>query len=78
MNPSHRPQFAKEKYTVSQTEEIVPNFPIHQVQAIDPDIGDPGVEQNITYYLDRKSQTAAHFKDNSKVEVAAVDCTIER
>ena len=24
------------------------------------------------------TETAAHFKDNSKVEVAAVDCTIER
>ena len=61
-----RPQFAKEKYTVEQTEEIVPGFPIHQVQAIDPDIGDPGVEQNITYYLDRKSQTGSHFKVDPK------------
>ena len=61
-----RPQFAKEKYTVKQTEEIVPGFPIHQVQAIDPDIGDPGVEQNITYYLDRKSQIGSHFKVDPK------------
>ena len=44
----------------------MPGFPIAQVQAIDPDIGDPGVDQNITYYLDRKSQTASHFKVDPK------------
>ena len=57
-----KPKFAKEKYTVEQVEETVPNYPIIQVQAIDPDIGDTSVDQNITYYLDKSSEIANHFE----------------
>jgi hypothetical protein len=39
----------------------VPNYPIFQVRAVDPDIGNPAVEQNITYYLDSKSQVRFLF-----------------
>ncbi len=31
------------------------------MSAIDPDIADPSVDQNITYYLDSGSQTSSHF-----------------
>ena len=71
-----RPQFEKEKYTVELTEELVPNYNIEQVKAIDPDIGDPGVDQNITYYLDPKSQTAQHFQVDPKSGMSC--CTITR
>ena len=56
-----RPKFDQEKYTAEETEETVPSYPIFQVRAIDPDIGNPSVEQNITYYLDSKSQVSIIF-----------------
>jgi hypothetical protein len=46
----------QDKYTAEEVEESIPNYPIFQVRALDPDIGNPSVEQNITYYLDSKSQ----------------------
>ena len=51
-----RPKFDQDKYTAEEVGESVPNYPIFQVRALDPDIGNPSVEQNITYYLDSKSQ----------------------
>ena len=48
----------QDKYSVEEVEESVPTYPIFQVKAIDPDIGNPSVEQNITYYLDSKSQVS--------------------
>ena len=62
-----RPKFDQEKYTAEETEETVPSYPIFQVRAIDPDIGNPSVEQNITYYLDSKSQVSILFVQRYKV-----------
>ncbi len=73
-----KPQFAKDKYTVEQTEEIVPNFPISQVQAIDPDIGDPSVEQNITYYLDKRSQVAKHLDVDAQTGAVRIIKKLDR
>ena len=56
-----KPVFKKDKYEVEQMEEMIPSYPIVQVEAIDPDIGDPNVDQNITYYLDKKSQKSQYF-----------------
>ena len=36
-----------------------------RVQAEDPDIGDPSVPQNITYFLDQTAQIAPHFQISS-------------
>jgi hypothetical protein len=51
---------------VEQEEEIIPSYPIVSVSAVDPDIADPSVDQNITYYLDSGSETARHFKIDRK------------
>ena len=56
-----RPQFEREKYTIEQVEETEPKYPIFQVKATDPDIGDPSVDQNITYYMDKNSENSKHF-----------------
>ena len=54
------------RYEVDQDEERVPNFPIVSVQAVDPDIGDDTVDQNITYYLDASSDRARYFSIDEK------------
>lgn len=56
-----RPKFSKDRYTIDEVEEREPKYPIFQVIATDPDIADTSVPQNITYYLDHKSQNAKHF-----------------
>ena len=61
-----RPQFKKKKYTVELMEESVPTYPIIQVEAVDPDIGDESVDQNMTYYLDANSDVAKHFRIDAK------------
>ena len=58
------PQFTKDKYQIEQVEETLPTYPILQVSAIDPDIGDGSGDQNITYYLDKESELAKHFSIN--------------
>ena len=57
-----KPRFKQDVYTVEQVEENAPAYPIVTVSALDPDIGDPSVDQNITYYLDPGSQTSRHFR----------------
>jgi hypothetical protein len=57
-----RPKFDQDKYSAEEVEESLPTYPIFQVKAIDPDIGNPAVDQNITYYLDSKSQVKSTFK----------------
>ena len=57
-----RPEFKRKKYVVELMEEVVPTYPIVQVEAIDPDIADESVDQNITYYLDANSEVAKHFR----------------
>ncbi len=39
----------------------VPTFPIIAVSAVDPDIGDDRLDQNITYYLDPSSWRSQYF-----------------
>ncbi|TRY62862.1 hypothetical protein TCAL_07709 [Tigriopus californicus] len=59
-----KPEFKRDKYEVELFEENMPNYPSVTVSATDPDIDDPTVPQNITYYLDPDSQTSRHFKIN--------------
>ena len=61
-----KPQFKREKYQVEQEEEMIPAYPIVSVTAIDPDIADESVDQNMTYYLDGTSATSSHFKIDPK------------
>jgi len=56
------PKFKEEKYTTTLKENFVPSYPIFKVQATDPDIEDPSVPQNITYFLDETNQIAPHFR----------------
>jgi hypothetical protein len=73
-----RPQFSKDKYTVEQVEETEPSFPIFQVSATDPDIGDASVDQNITYYLDRNSQASKHFAINEQTGAVKIIKKLDR
>ena len=61
-----RPQFLEKKYTVELMEESVPTYPITQVKAVDPDIGNDYIDQNITYHLDSNSEVAKHFRVDPK------------
>ena len=56
-----KPQFTKDEYMAEIFEETLHEFPIVQVAAYDPDIGDRSVEQNITYYLDSSARAASYF-----------------
>jgi len=59
-----KPVFSQKKYQIRQVEETLPPYPIMQVTAYDPDIGDRSKDQNITYYLDPGSQLAPYFSIN--------------
>ena len=61
-----KPQFKRDKYQVEQEEETIPSYPIVSVTAIDPDIADESLDQNMTYYLDETSFTSSHFKVDRK------------
>jgi len=61
-----KPRFAKKNYQIDLKEEIVPTYVVFQVTATDPDIEDPNVDQNITYFLDHTNAISNHFKINKK------------
>ena len=61
-----KPQFTKKEYTAEIFEETLHEFPIVQVMAYDPDIGDRSGEQNITYYLDASAPAASYFHIDSR------------
>ena len=61
-----KPEFTKDEYKAEIFEETLHEFPILQVSAYDPDIGDRSGEQNITYYLDSSAAAASYFHIDSK------------
>ena len=56
-----KPEFLAPEYTAQLKEEEIPTYPILQVSAYDPDIGDRNAKQNITYFLDNTNPISSHF-----------------
>ena len=74
-----KPKFQQEKYIIrDQLEETIPSYPIVKVKAIDPDLGDPSIDQNITYYLDEKSSKSQYFNVDSRTGEVTIVKKLDR
>ena len=61
-----KPRFGKDRYEITLNEEEVRTHSIFKVTAIDPDIEQPGVPQNISYSLDATNDLSKHFSIDEK------------
>ena len=72
------PKFSQERYEIQVKEEEAPTYPVISVTAVDPDIGDNSVDQNITYYLDKSSDRASYFNIDSKTGAVRIVKPLDR